>query len=196
MKRSYDNSSESSDTSNEKRIRYTGSIDGFEESLESSSDESIIQNSVHISEQEDNFSTVEKQIINKALSMVNKTDPHDWNYGLNLDNFISMDLFGKVLTIDENNNECIYKISTTVFYEENMTGIKIEALSNRYIKSFHLIWRTDSNDNRLCIIRDVNNWWFWTRKEKFFLFPEDIQEHSWCYFQDVRDHLSHIDIFF
>ena len=202
MKRSHEDkelNTSDENCSSEKRLKISdSSINDSDSNIndsDSSINDSFIQNySVEEDcEEEDPFCSLEKQVVNKALAMVGKTNPHDWNYETSPENVICMDLLDTLL-ID---NNTYYTVSVSVYYDNYITGIKIYYYSqDKTCKQLDLIWQTYGFDDKLTIIRYNTSWWFWTEKEKINIYPENTKEHSWCYFQDIRSHLQYIDILF
>ena len=206
MRRSFtfDDSSENSPV---KRIKLTEESDSEVKEHEESSE--IAQGNINEEEQEaiDNYSVeeteekvydklthVERQIIQKALALLQRSNATDWMFDHN-----------EYSTMTMTENSCIsldnklvgYQIICHLFYYEDTTIVDITYLNETtHKRNIRLHWFNSELDDTLTITHEVPSWYFWNEKETQNVSINQLREdnicYCWCYFGPVRQHLDEI----
>ena len=135
---------------------------------------------------EEVLSELEKKIVEKSLSMIEKASSSDWNYERDEDRMI-LHTYSMI-------EDLLHEIVVEVSYVEEETECRVRYRSDngRYSILFYK-WYNDILNNEIRIVKHEEEKFlllFWRTIEKRVTL--DCTEHLFCYFRNARSHLQEL----
>ena len=131
------------------------------------------------------LSEIEKQIVEKSLSMIGKASTSDWNYEREDDRMIlhTYTMIGTFL------HEMIVEVS---YVEEETNCRVLYRVDNGVYREISYKWDNDilNNEIRFTKLEEEKFLYIFSRSVKKNLHLESTNYDTWFYFQDARSHLQ------
>ena len=173
----------------------------LEETESQNSDNGDLDTSSEVSEEvfENDFTPdrIEKQIIQRTLALIRRSNMSDWD-PLNATDCDCdyMPLAGKAVVYDHLLDvDQMIDLAVQVNYEDSYTYCEI-IYNLGGEKRLDLLWETDTlGSDFLSVVKLEDEGFLWRRRKvekEFRILAKDESELNWCFFQDARVHLKRI----
>ena len=131
---------------------------------------------------------IEKQIISKSLAMILRSNSSDLLY---IDDKCLLNLVEYVIIFPNNTYEVFVKVE--VDCDLTKVNINYRKSTQFFSKNIDLQWDTPDISDEIIILKNIPYLLLWRQNIKIILEPKFDKNDNWCYFRQVRQHLSNID---